>query len=141
MLGGIAALIALGLDSKTLAEYGFPKLAEAVVRGLIAKGESRESMRLKLDGTFRMTLNQQHIKHRFTRPNTPPTNEKPNASSRLRSANGPTPAPTTTPQNEKLQLDPWLHDYNFHRPHTSLNLNTPASRSGLNRNNLLSLHI
>jgi hypothetical protein len=40
MLGGIAALIALGLDSKTLAEYGFPKLAEAVVRGLIGKGES-----------------------------------------------------------------------------------------------------
>jgi transposase len=34
----------------------------------------------------------------------------------------------------------WLHDYNFHRPHASLNFNTPASRSGLNRNNLLSLH-
>jgi transposase InsO family protein len=38
------------------------------------------------------------------------------------------------------QLDPWLHDYNFHRPHASLNLNPPISRSGLNRNNLLSLH-
>ncbi|HZL25804.1 MAG TPA: integrase core domain-containing protein, partial [Acidobacteriaceae bacterium] len=38
------------------------------------------------------------------------------------------------------QLDPWLHDYNFHRPHASLNLNTPASRAGMNRNNLLSLH-
>ncbi len=36
-------------------------------------------------------------------------------------------------------LDLWLHDYNFHRPHTSLNLNSPASRSGLNRNNLLTL--
>lgn len=38
-------------------------------------------------------------------------------------------------------LDLWLHDYNFHRPHASLNLNSPASRSGLSRNNLLSLHI
>lgn len=37
------------------------------------------------------------------------------------------------------QLDPWLHD-NFHRPRASLNLNTPASRAGINRNNLLSLH-
>lgn len=37
--------------------------------------------------------------------------------------------------------DPWLHDYNFHRPHASLNYNTPASRTGLNRNNLLTLHI
>jgi hypothetical protein len=53
MLGGIAALIALGLASKALAEYGFPKLAEAVVRGLIAKGESRESMRRKLDSVPR----------------------------------------------------------------------------------------
>ena len=34
----------------------------------------------------------------------------------------------------------WLHDYNFHRPHASLNLNTPASRASLNRNNLLTLH-
>ena len=38
------------------------------------------------------------------------------------------------------QLDSWLHDYTFHRPPASLNLNTPASRAGLNRNNLLSLH-
>ena len=39
-----------------------------------------------------------------------------------------------------VQLDSWLHDYTFHRPPASLNLNTPASRAGLNRNNLLSLH-
>ncbi|HEY4357254.1 MAG TPA: integrase core domain-containing protein [Acidobacteriaceae bacterium] len=39
-----------------------------------------------------------------------------------------------------MELETWIHDYNFHRPHTSLNLNTPASRSGLNRNNLLTLH-
>ncbi|MGD0294826.1 MAG: integrase core domain-containing protein, partial [Terracidiphilus sp.] len=39
------------------------------------------------------------------------------------------------------QLEYWLHDYNFHRPHASLKLQTPASRAGLNRNNLLSLHI
>ncbi|MFZ1941277.1 MAG: IS481 family transposase, partial [Terracidiphilus sp.] len=38
------------------------------------------------------------------------------------------------------QLELWLHQYNFHRPHASLKLNPPASRSGLNPNNLLSLH-
>jgi transposase InsO family protein len=38
-------------------------------------------------------------------------------------------------------LDPWLHDYNFHRPHASLNYKTPASRAPLDRNNLLTLHI
>jgi hypothetical protein len=37
-------------------------------------------------------------------------------------------------------LDPWLYDYNFHRPHSSLKLKTPAARAALMRNNLLSLH-
>jgi len=45
-----------------------------------------------------------------------------------------------TSDERTAQLEPWLHDYNFHRPHASLNHNTPASRAGLNRNNLLSLH-
>jgi len=45
-----------------------------------------------------------------------------------------------TSDERTQQLEPWLHDYNFHRPHASLNYNAPASRAGLNRNNLLSLH-
>jgi transposase InsO family protein len=89
---------------------------------------------------FGRTLHQQHIKHRFTRPFTPRTNGKAErfiqtalrewayARSYLHSAE----------REEQLEL--WLHDYNFHRSHTSLKLKTPASRSGLNRNNLLSLH-
>jgi transposase InsO family protein len=92
-------------------------------------------------GTFRMTLRQQHIKHRFTRPYTPRTNGK--AERFIQTALGEW-AYARSYQNsaEREQtLDPWLHDYNFHRPHASLNLNTPASRSGLNRNNLVSLHI
>jgi hypothetical protein len=56
MLGGIAALIALGLASKALAEYGFRKLAQAVVRGLIAKGESKESIFLTLNSIPRWIL-------------------------------------------------------------------------------------
>jgi len=38
------------------------------------------------------------------------------------------------------QLAPWTHQYNWHRPHTSLNLLPPISRSGLNVNNLLRHH-
>ncbi len=40
----------------------------------------------------------------------------------------------------QIELHFWLHEYNFHRPHASLNLNPPVSRAGLNQNNLLSLH-
>jgi transposase InsO family protein len=92
------------------------------------------------DGRFRMLLHQQHVKHRFTRPYTPRTNGKAERfiQTMLREW-----AYSRTYQNsaERVeQLDPWLHDCNFHRPHASLNLNTPASRARINRNNLLSLH-
>ncbi|HEX4036430.1 MAG TPA: integrase core domain-containing protein, partial [Acidobacteriaceae bacterium] len=38
------------------------------------------------------------------------------------------------------QLRPWLHQYNWHRPHASLGSLPPVSRSALDRNNLLTLH-
>ncbi|HEY5174292.1 MAG TPA: integrase core domain-containing protein, partial [Terriglobales bacterium] len=38
-------------------------------------------------------------------------------------------------------LAPWIHQYNWHRPHTSLNQKPPISRSGLDVNNLLTHHI
>jgi len=34
----------------------------------------------------------------------------------------------------------WLHDYNWHRPHASLNKQSPISRAGFDRNNLLMHH-
>lgn len=34
----------------------------------------------------------------------------------------------------------WIHDYNWHRPHASLNQSPPISRSGLDDNNLLRHH-
>jgi transposase InsO family protein len=43
-------------------------------------------------------------------------------------------------EERKQHLFPWIHDYNWHRPHASLNQSTPISRSGLNVNNLLRHH-
>jgi transposase InsO family protein len=37
-------------------------------------------------------------------------------------------------------LEPWMHTYNWHRPHASLNQKPPISRSGLDVNNLLRHH-
>ena len=37
-------------------------------------------------------------------------------------------------------LQPWIHSYNWHRPHASLNQLPPISRSGLDVNNLLRHH-
>ena len=37
-------------------------------------------------------------------------------------------------------LEPWIHCYNWHRPHASLGQSPPMSRSGLDVNNLLRHH-
>lgn len=44
-------------------------------------------------------------------------------------------------EQRKQHLFPWIHDYNWHRPHASLNHMTPISRSRLDVNNLLRHHI
>jgi transposase InsO family protein len=47
-------------------------------------------------------------------------------------------------ENSAQRLDellPWTHQYNWHRPHTSLEHKPPISRSGLDVNNLLIHHI
>ena len=93
------------------------------------------------DRQFDLLLHRQHVKHRLTRPYTPRTNGKAERfiQTALREWAYARSYQHSLQRHE--QLDLWLHDYNFHRPHPSLNLNTPASRSGFNRNNLLTLHI
>jgi transposase InsO family protein len=90
---------------------------------------------------FRKTLWSQHAKHRFTRIYTPRTNGKAERFIQTALCEWAYARSYQNSEQRTELLDLWLHDYNFHRPHTSLKLNTPASRSGLNRNNLLSLHI
>jgi transposase InsO family protein len=80
------------------------------------------------------------LKHRRTRPYTPRTNGK--AERFIQTAINEW-AYARTYQNSaerELHLLPWIHQYNWHRPHASLALQAPISRSGLDRNNLLSLH-
>jgi transposase InsO family protein len=89
---------------------------------------------------YRKLMNELHLKQRFTRPYTPRTNGK---AERFIQTTLREWAYARSYQNSierEEQLEYWLHDYNFHRPHASLKLQTPASRAGLNRNNLLSLH-
>ena len=80
------------------------------------------------------------LKHRFTRPYTPRTNGKAERfiQTALREW-----AYARSYQNSAercRELPPWLHQYNWHRPHASLSLSPPISRAGLQKNNLLRLH-
>lgn len=89
---------------------------------------------------FRKLLHRQHVQHRFTRPYTPRTNGKAERFIQTALREWAYARSYQNSEQRLLQLDPWLHDYNFHRPHAGLKLHTPASRARLNRNNLLSLH-
>ncbi len=80
------------------------------------------------------------IRHRFTKPYTPRTNGKAERFIRTTLEEW---AYAKTYQNsfERFNsLAPWLHQYNWHRPHASLNNKTPISRAGFDQNNLLTLH-
>ena len=80
------------------------------------------------------------IKHRFTRPYTPRTNGKAERFIRTALQEWAYACTYQDSKQRRDQLPRWLHEYNWHRPHTSLNQNTPISRAGLQMNNLLTLH-
>ena len=89
---------------------------------------------------FAATCRMLGLKHRFTRPYTPRTNGK--AERFIQTALREWAyARSYNNSNERGQeLRPWLHQYNWHRPHASLGLSPPISRSALGDNNLLRLH-
>jgi transposase InsO family protein len=80
------------------------------------------------------------LKHRFTRPYTPQTNGKAERFIRTALQEWAYARTYHNSQERSSNLLPWLHEYNWHRPHAALNQNSPISRAGLDRNNLLTLH-
>ncbi len=81
------------------------------------------------------------LKHRRTRPYTPRTNGK--AERFIKTAINEW-AYAYTFQNSAdrtASLPAWTHQYNWHRPHASLNQQPPISRAVLDDNNLLTNHI
>lgn len=49
MVGGIITLVISGAIASALAEYGFDALFEAIVKKLYKKGESKETIRRKIE--------------------------------------------------------------------------------------------
>jgi transposase InsO family protein len=80
------------------------------------------------------------LKHIRTRPYTPKTNGKAERfiQTSLREWAYAKAYPTSNDRAAELPI--WMHQYNWHRPHGSLNYMPPISRLGLTQNNLLRLH-
>ena len=89
---------------------------------------------------FAKTCRKLGLKHIRTRPFTPKTNGKAERfiQSALREWAYAKAYPTSA--DRALELPAWLHRYNWHRPHGGIKSQTPISRLGLVRDNLLKLH-
>jgi transposase InsO family protein len=80
------------------------------------------------------------LKHRRTRPYTPRTNGKAERFIQTALREWAYACSYSSSEERAQHLLPWIHQYNWHRPHASLNYHPPISRSGSSMNNLLGLH-
>jgi len=89
---------------------------------------------------FAAACHQLQLRHYFTRPYTPRTNGKAERFIQTALREWAYAQAYSHSDVRDAQLPGWLHHYNWHRPHASLNHAPPISRSGLDGNNLLRHH-
>ena len=89
---------------------------------------------------FRDTCRDLGLKHIMTRPYTPKTNGKAERFIQTALREWAYAQAYPTSQHRAAALPAWLHRYNWHRPHGSLDAKTPISRLALSEDNLLRLH-
>jgi hypothetical protein len=87
---------------------------------------------------FAATCQQLGIKHRFTRPYRPQTNGKAERFIQTITREGAYGRPYDSSIHRAGFLPHYLHDYNFHRPHSALHSLTPSSRLSLTADNVSS---
>ena len=90
---------------------------------------------------FRNCCAQMGLRHRTTRPYTPRTNGKAERFIQTALREWAYAHTYLNSEHRARHLAPWIHRYNWHRPHASLNQRPPISRIPLSVNNLLRYHI
>ena len=90
---------------------------------------------------FRQACRALGLKHVRTKPYTPKTNGKAERFIQTALREWAYARAYDTSQQRADNLPVWIHMYNWHRPHSSLNSKPPISRLGLKPDNLLRLHI
>lgn len=89
---------------------------------------------------FRRLCRRLGIRHSRTRPYTPRTNGKAERFIQTALREWAYARAYRTSDDRARHLPIWLHQYNWHRPHASLDYQTPASTLPIQMNNLLALH-
>ena len=89
---------------------------------------------------FRRLCGKLRLVHKRTRPYSPRTNGKAERFIQTALREWAYARSYSNSEQRARHLIPWLHQYNWHRPHASLDYQPPISRSGLSVNNLLGNH-
>jgi transposase InsO family protein len=112
----------------------YKSLGVTVTRVMTDNGSCYQSF------AFRDACRDLGIKHIRTKPYTPRTNGKAERfiQTALREWAYAQAYPTSDRRAQALPV--WLHQYNWHRPHGGIKSQTPISRLGLTKDNLLRLH-
>ncbi len=117
------------------AAVGYYRSLGVPIRRLLTDNGSCYRSRLFRDACRRLG-----IRHRFTRPYTPRTNGKAERFIQTALREWAYARSYSSSQQRAAHLLPWLHHYNWHRPHASLHYLPPFSRLLIPMNNLLRLH-
>jgi len=89
---------------------------------------------------FRRACKRLGLKHIRTRPYTPKTNGKAERFIQTSLREWAYARAYQHSRQRREQLAPWLHRYNWHRPHAGIGAKTPISRLRITEDNLLRLH-
>ena len=89
---------------------------------------------------FRQACDQLGLRHKFTRPYRPRTNGKAERFIQTLLREWAYASAYHSSAQREAHLPTWLHRYNWHRPHSSLDRKPPISRLGLDQHNVLRLH-
>jgi transposase InsO family protein len=89
---------------------------------------------------FRDACRERGLRHIRTKPYTPKTNGKAERFIQTSLREWAYAKAYNHSDRRTAELPRWLHRYNWHRPHASLDNQTPISRLALNQDNLLRLH-
>ena len=112
----------------------YERLGVTVTRVMTDNGSCYRS------AAFREACKALGLRHIRTRPYTPKTNGKAERFIQTSLREWAYASAYPTSDHRKNALEPWLHNYNWHRPHGSLQSKTPISRLAQPMNNLLRLH-
>ena len=129
-------------DEKKESAVAFLKAALAYYAslGVTVTGVMSDNGACYKSHAFRDLCRQLGLKHIRTKPYTPKTNGKAERFVQTSLREWAYAKAYQTSDQRAAELAPWLHRYNWHRPHGGIKSQTPISRLCMTQDNLLSIH-